>query len=278
LVTRCGEDAPELLACDTICLAIGSVPAIELAGVAGCRLGFRGDLGGHVPVVDAGGATSVGGIFCAGDCAGLAPEAVCEDQGRAAARAAAVWVGMPAPPHPGTAHPAEPEDGGSYRLAWMKALLAAGGMQAPVCLCEEVTRGELLGVAPPRYLGCASDKMAARDGKSLLRDGPFNPDQIKRLTRAGMGPCQGRRCREQIALLLALESGVDVSAIPLASYRAPVRPLPLGLLADAAETPDMRAGWDVWFGIRTQWIPYAQIGTDAEAALLAGGGGGNMHA
>jgi thioredoxin reductase len=277
VVSRVGEDTPERIDCDTICLAIGAVPAIELAGVAGCRLGFRSDLGGHVPVLGAHGASSVAGVFCAGDCAGLATEAACEDQGIAAAHAAAIWLGDPAPLTEVSPAEAGP-DTSAYRLAWMRALLAAGGMQAPVCLCEEVSRAELLGVAPPRYLSCASEKMAARDGKSLLRDGPFNPDQIKRLTRAGMGPCQGRRCREQIALLLALESGADVAAVPLASYRAPVRPLPLSLLADTAETPDMRAGWDVWFGIRTQWIPYAQIGTEAEAALLAGGGGGNMHA
>jgi hypothetical protein len=151
-------------------------------------------------------------------------------------------------------------------------------MQAPVCICEEVTRGEFLGIQPPRYLGCTSNKMAARDGKTLLEDGPLNPDQIKRLTRAGMGPCQGRRCREQIALLLAIDSGTGVENIPLASYRAPVRPLPLHLLADRAETDSMRHGWDVWFGIRTQWIPYDAIGTDEEAALLAAGRGGNMHA
>ena len=51
---------------------------------------------------------------------------------------------------------------------------------------------------------------------ALLGDGPPNPDQIKRLTRAGMGACQGRRCREQVAALLALGGGVPLSAIPLA--------------------------------------------------------------
>jgi hypothetical protein len=120
--------------------------------------------------------------------------------------------------------------------------------------------------------------MAARDSKSLLQDGPLNPDQIKRLTRAGMGPCQGRRCREQIALLLAMASDLSPAAIPLASYRAPVRPLPLGVLADTAETQAMHEQWDVWFGIRTQWIPYDMIGTAEETALLASGAGGNMHA
>jgi thioredoxin reductase len=268
-------DAPERLACDTICLAIGAVPAIELANVLGCRTEFRGDLGGHVPVTGAYGATSVPGVFAAGDCAGLTASA--ETQGRHTAHAAAAWLGNPTAPMAEPARGSSP-DSTDYRLAWMRALLESGGLQAPLCLCEEVTRGELLGISPPRYLGCTATKFAARDSQTLLRDGPLNPDQIKRLTRAGMGPCQGRRCREQIAMLLAIASDTSPADIPLASYRAPVRPLPLSLLADAAETPAMRAQWDVWFGIRTQWVPYDMIGTDQETQLLAAGAGGNMHA
>jgi hypothetical protein len=275
IVQQNGAQASERIACDTICLAIGAVPAVELANVAGCRLAFRGDLGGHVPVLGAHGATSLPGVFAAGDCAGLTTAA--EAQGRDVASAAAAWLERRAPVSIEKVAAAG-LDTTDYRLAWMRALLATGGMQAPVCLCEEVSRGELLGISPPRYLGCTSDKMAARDSKTLLHDGPLNPDQIKRLTRAGMGPCQGRRCREQIALLLAITSDISPGAVPLASYRAPVRPLPLSLLADTAETPDMQAGWDVWFGIRTQWIPYDMIGTQAEADMLAEGAGGNMHA
>jgi hypothetical protein len=277
IVSPVGEDAPETLDCDTICLAIGAVPAIELAASLGCRTAFRGDLGGHVPVIFSHGATSIPGVFCTGDCAGLVAEAACEAQACETAQAALAWLRNTAP------MPALPQgetgaDTTEYRLAWIRALVESGGMKAPVCLCEDVDRGELLGIQPPRYLGGRSEKMAARDGKTLLADGPLNPDQIKRLTRAGMGPCQGRRCREQIAMLLSLQSGAPVSAIPLASYRAPVRPLPLSLLADTAQTQDMRALWDVWFGIRTQWVPYDVIGTEAEAAFLAGGRGGNMHA
>jgi thioredoxin reductase len=238
-----GDATREFLACDTIVLAVGVVPAVELPSVLGCASQFRGELGGHVPVTAPDGATSLPGIYCVGDCAGVtSPDAT------------------------------------AYRLDWMRTLLACGTADTKVCLCEEVTRAEFLGIQPPRYLGWTSAQQAARNATSLLGDGPFNPDQIKRLTRAGMGPCQGRRCREQIALILALESGSDPAKIPLASYRAPVRPLPLNVLADTAETPEMRDGWDVWFGIRTQWVPYEIIGTAAEDAFLAAGSGGNMHA
>jgi NADPH-dependent 2,4-dienoyl-CoA reductase/sulfur reductase-like enzyme len=261
--------------CDTICLAVGAVPAIELAGVLNCRLGFRGDLGGHVPLTGAGGATSVPGIFAAGDCAGLTRDAAL--QGRNAARAAAAFLLGSEASFEDVDAPTM-QDTTPYRQAWMRALLAAGTSDALVCICEEVSRAELLGIRPPRYLNCASNKLAARDSKTLREDGPLNPDQIKRLTRAGMGPCQGRRCREQIALTLAETSETPVADIPLASYRAPVRPLPLHLLASIAETPGMQRGWDVWFGIRTQWIPYDVIGTPEEAALIAAEDGGYLHA
>ena len=303
IVRRAGAAAPERLDCDTICLAIGAVPAIELAGVLGCRLAYHGERGGHVPLTAADGATSLPGVFCAGDCAGLGTDG--EASGVGAARAAATWLHLlsptPAASLPHTAHstqtmsaaevasvggaPATPTESApgqdtatAYRLAWMRALLDAGDAATPACLCEEVTRAELLGIQPPRYLGWASDCQTARSAITLLQDGPFNPDQIKRLTRAGMGHCQGRRCREQIALMLAVASEQSPAAIPLASYRAPVRPLPLNVLADAAESADMRAQWDVWFGIRAQWVPYDIIGTEAEAAFLAAGNGGNMHA
>jgi hypothetical protein len=113
--------------------------------------------------------------------------------------------------------------------------------------------------------------MPARGLDALAADGPLNQDQVKRLTRAGMGLCQGRRCREQIALLLALTAKLPVGAIPLASYRPPLRPLPLGVLRPTDEPPAMRRDWDVWFGIPTQWTPFWEI--DSEDGGAAGASG-----
>ena len=216
------------LACDTVCLAIGLVPNVELLDVAGAVLESRPERGGWVPTLGAYGTTSLPGVRAVGDCVGVDAE-------------------LP-----------------DNRAAWMRALLALGGLDVLACTCEEVTRRELLGVQAPRYLAHSSAPAGARSLSTLLADGPVNQDHVKRLTRAGMGPCQGRRCREQVALLLAAEAGVAPESIPLASYRAPVRPLPLGLLAATDETAALREAWDVWFGIRRQWTPYADIGTDRE--------------
>ena len=213
------------IACDTVCLAIGLVPGVELLDALGARLTFRSELGGWVPETDASGRTSVPDVAVAGDCAGVR-EDVAGDAGAA------------------------------YWRAWLRASTEAGGWDVNACQCEEVTRRELIEVQPPRYLGGRSDAMRARSLGTLLRDGPVNPDQVKRLTRAGMGPCQGRRCREQVALLLADAAGVPVADVPLARYRPPVRPLPLSVLWPHDEPEATREQWVAWFGIPTQFAPH----------------------
>ena len=256
------------LVCDTVCLALGAVPVIELFDVLGAERALAPERGGHVPVLGPDGATSVPGVWAVGDCAGLGGDPAAE--GRSAARAVARSLGHEAGAAPTALRPAGP-DALAYQMEWARALLDTGGTDVLACLCEEVTRAEVLGVQPPRYLGWRSNAMARRSLATLAEDGPVNQDQIKRLTRACMGPCQARRCREQVALLMAIGAGVDALAVPLAGYRAPVRPLPLSTLADGDENPELTANWNVWFGIGTQWIPYADIGTEREGEQLRSG-------
>ena len=213
----------ESLACDTICLAIGLIPSIELVDAMHGPRAMDTMRGGYI----AGGEATVSAV---GDCAGL------------------VDTGF---------------DHIAYRMDWMRALSAVSAPDTIICQCEEVTRADLIGVQPPNYLARPAP-MCARSLGTLLADGPPNPDQIKRLTRAGMGVCQGRRCRDQVAMLLALEADLPFGAIPLATHRAPVRPMPLKIIADWHESEAMDQAWDVWFGIPTQWTPYDDIGTGYE--------------
>jgi thioredoxin reductase len=256
------------IACDTVCLAIGLVPQVELLQILGCRLIFRSERGGFIPETDRDHRTSVPAVFAAGDCTGVDERAVTDPgpavaQGRRAGLAAAASLGAsvadqarawlvaldaPNGPPASRAH--------DYWRRWLRATLGTGGSDVLACQCEEVTRGELIGVQPPRYLGPPSAPMRARSLGTLRQDGPLHPDQVKRLTRAGMGPCQGRRCREQVALLLAEAGDVPVDAIPLASYRPPVRPLPLSVLWPHDEPAAMREHWVTWFGIPTQFAPH----------------------
>jgi thioredoxin reductase len=273
------------LACDTVCLAIGLVPQVELLQILGCRLQFRSERGGFVPEVDAEQRTSLPEVFAAGDVTGVDERAVLASdraraEGRRAGLAAAASLGAIGPDRartlldearvPGIEPGSRVHD---YWRQWLRATLAAGGgWDILACQCEEVSRGELVGVQPPRYLGPASAPMRARSLGSLSQDGPLNPDQVKRLTRAGMGPCQGRRCREQVALLLAEAGDVPVDTIPLASYRPPVRPLPLSVLWPRDEPAAMREHWVSWFGIPTQFAPHWAGDPDMTVLLDVPGG------
>ena len=238
--------------CDTVVLGVAAIPVIELLDAAGCRTAFDGAHGGFVPVLDAAYRTSIPAIQAVGDCAGVWAEKtrdrrIAEDEG---ARAARLESGAP---------PAAAQDLAAYRLAWVRGAVSA---DATVCRCEEVFAREILEVRPPRYLEAPRDARNDRSLAALLGHGPPSPDQVKRLTRAGMGVCQGRRCREQVACLLALSAGVPLADIPLASHRAPVRPLPLSALAAMPEPASMGAHWDTWFGIPTQAVPYWEIASD----------------
>jgi thioredoxin reductase len=243
--------AETAIACDTILLGIGAVPVIELLDALGARVIFDAARGGTVPLLDDAQQTTIPGVFAAGDCAGiwaaktLDPE-IARAEGRRAGGGASTLAG-----------PGEPYDLGAYRIAWVRASVVEAGDTTYVCQCEEVTAHEIIEVRPPRYLAWDDAKRRnSRDLRSLLGDGPPNPDQVKRLTRAGMGVCQGRRCREQVAALLALATGEPYGRIPAATYRAPVRPLRLTLAAVASsETAVMAQHWDTWFGMPSQYLP-----------------------
>lgn len=260
--------ADEVIDCDTICVAIDAVPAIELLDAAVGRIVTDSGRGGHVSQATAG--EAVPGIFIAGDCAGLLGDAdLATAQGKAAARAA---LGLNDAMMPALA---VGPDRLAYRAAWLRAFVEVSPPETMVCQCEEVTRGDLLGVQPPKYLD-RTPGLAARSLDTLLLDGPPDQEQVKRLTRACMGACQARRCREQVSMLLGMASNLPPEKAPRAGWRAPVRPLPLKVLADWEEPAAMAEAWDVWFGIPTQWIPYRDIGTEREAQHKAALGG-NMH-
>ncbi|MCY3782160.1 MAG: NAD(P)/FAD-dependent oxidoreductase [Chloroflexi bacterium] len=250
----------KVVSADIVCLAIGLVPNVELLGLLGCDLSFTSERGGWAPVHDDRMRTSVDSVFVAGDVAGchdgmVVDTEIAQAQGRLAGLAAAESLGAidkddalaqrndlrPA------ALDATPADAQSGWQRWHRSLVNTGGLEVFVCQCEEVTRAEIIGLQAPRYLGRGSEKSSRRGLRTQVRANPVNADQVKRLTRAGMGHCQGRLCREQVSLLLAEESGADIADIPYMSYRPPVRPLPLRVMWPHDEPEQVRSEWPKWF-------------------------------
>ena len=229
--SRPGSENDQELSCDTVCLAIGLVPNIELLQWTGCELEFQPERGGFVPRLDANMQTTLESLYVVGDGAGFIEERfhdpdIAAAQGRIAARSAAESLGVSGQGQ-SVAPAARVTDSAAtngvsrleYLRLWVSSPKEAEGLDVAVCLCEEVTRRDLM---------------------QIMERGPVHPDHIKRVTRAGMGYCQGRRCREQIQILVAEATSVDVAQVPLASYRPPFRPLPLGVIQNQDETPEER--------------------------------------
>lgn len=83
-----------------------------------------------------------------------------------------------------------------------------------ICRCEDVTREDIL---------------------ECIEEGYRTIDEIKRVTRAGMGPCQGRTCRMLIAQELASYLKIPMDEIMMSTFRPPTKPISMGVLADAYE-------------------------------------------
>ena len=248
------------LDCDTVCMAFGAIPNIELASVTGCGIIFDSSRGGWVPDLDSRMQTSLASVYVVGDGAGVSEAmfldpGIAGEQGRHAARAIAEGEGLLKDADAGTIAARSAAEKSEFPpQAWLQSLIAAGGLDVVVCQCEEVTRRELLDVSPPRYLH-AGNQRPAGGLQSLSPSGRRSQDLLKRLTRAGMGHCQGKRCRDQTAMLLAHAAGGDLESIVAGSYRTPVRPLPLNIMWASDETEEMRRTWPTWLHPTEDGIP-----------------------
>lgn len=79
-----------------------------------------------------------------------------------------------------------------------------------ICRCEEITKGEI---------------------KEAIRNGMTTLNGIKRVTRAGMGLCQGQTCQRLVSRILISELGLPPAEVEPSTARAPVRPVRLSVFA-----------------------------------------------
>jgi NAD(P)H-nitrite reductase large subunit len=79
-----------------------------------------------------------------------------------------------------------------------------------ICRCEEVSRADIL---------------------VAISEGCRTVEEIKRRTRAGMGLCQSKSCLRSVQRILAEQTGQKIAEIYPTTFRSPVRPVSLGVLA-----------------------------------------------
>lgn len=87
-------DSEKYVEVDTICIAVGLSPMSQLAKMGGCAMEENLSKGGLVAICNEYGETSIEGIYCAGDVAGIEEASSAMIQGRISGAAAAEYQGF----------------------------------------------------------------------------------------------------------------------------------------------------------------------------------------
>ena len=79
---------------------------------------------------------------------------------------------------------------------------------------------------------CRCEEIEIDEIRKWIAAGYTEFDELKRILRVGMGPCQGRGCRDIIMRELARATGKPITEIRSGVIRAPVKPIKACLLAE----------------------------------------------
>jgi NADPH-dependent 2,4-dienoyl-CoA reductase/sulfur reductase-like enzyme len=200
---------------DNLLLHQGVVPNVNLAMSVGVEHRWDETQLCWSPVVSPFGATSVPGIYVAGDGAGIAGGQAAAWRGTLSA-ADIVHVRKPEVAKKAATIARAALRGYERGRKFLDVLYQpAKEFRQPtgdtiVCRCEEVTAQQIVDTVG---LGCSG------------------PNQMKSFLRCGMGPCQGRLCGLTVTELIAEARQVSPQAVGYYRIRPPVKPITVAELA-----------------------------------------------
>ena len=242
-----GGGAPLRVAVDAVCSGDGFLPASDIPRLLG--LHFLTDQNGGLSVVRGDdGSTTQRDVFVVGEAGGFGGAHIAEAMGTLAGNTAARRFGFDPGHEPANVRRDLLRNSQFQTRLWH--LFAAEPSEnldkrVLVCRCEAKSLGELQDV--------------------VKRHKVTDVATLKRLTRAGMGRCQGKYCAAALCHLV----GIPFQEAALPAPQLPVRPVPLAALA--VEKPE-------WGGHNRVTLPDRSAGTGtpldvSETAIVVIGAG-----
>jgi thioredoxin reductase/bacterioferritin-associated ferredoxin len=225
------ENTRRILKVDTICLGYGLVPSVELTRLVGCRHRYAPDLGGWIPARNEDMETTVPGVFAVGDGAGVAGNAMAMFEGRIAGISVAQSLGYLSAeearkrkkPYLHDIKKMRPLREALDRISYPRpGLFELADDDTIICRCEELTLGDI---------------------KSAIGSGTVEMNELKRLTRMGMGRCQGRICAPVVQEIIARQTQTPAAQIEYLNQRPPTKPVPIHVLESLPGEFEIRHGW-----------------------------------
>lgn len=218
LVFRHG-DRDQFLACDGLALGHGLKAETQVADLLGAEFSFNAAQRQWLPCADRDGRSSLSNVYLAGDGLSVRGSLVAAASGRLAAAALLHDAGLKAPKSPDrdrrfVAASARFRDALDRMFPFPSEIAQGLADDTMVCRCEGLTAGDIR--------------------RTVARSGEADINRIKAFSRLGMGRCQGRICGPAAAELIAGAARIDISAVGRLRGQAPVKPVPLKDLAEAA--------------------------------------------
>ncbi len=204
---------------DLLLLHFGVIPNTHIFSQIGCKMVWKADQRYWHPQCDEWGHTNCERIFAAGDGAVVAGAWAAQYKGELAALEVAQCLGI-IPAYERDAL-AEPLKKALKHDHWPRPLVDAIYAPRPeqitfddntvICRCENVTVGDL---------------------RKVVHEGVRELNELKVVTRSGMGPCQGRMCGPALAEVIAAELDRSPDQAGRLNIRPPLKPVPLLEIAE----------------------------------------------
>ena len=102
------------------------------------------------------------------------------------------------------------------------------------CNCGDNCRAE------DDMLICRCEEVYLSEIKEAIAEGVDSFAELRRVTRAGMGLCQGRTCGRLARSIFAKEKGIPISEVDPATVRAPVKPIPMDLIGGGTKMEEFQ--------------------------------------
>jgi len=217
-------DAENSYDVDIVCMGYGFQPNNEILRCLGCRHSYDEYRGHLVTDRSSNCETSVPGVYAIGDCCGLggAPSAL--QDGVIAATAAVESLQITV----------SPEHRKEYKRA-MRNLRRHQTFQTALWQVFAAPRFQTE-LANSDTLICRCENVCLKDIEKAISGNSQSIAAVKRHTRLGMGPCQGRYCAPLVADLLAKRSGRPIDEFSFFAPRSPLKPLRIADIVSSAKS------------------------------------------
>lgn len=205
---------------DAVCVGFGFLPSNELARSLGAAHRFDPVAGGFAVERHGDGRTSIDDLWVVGDGGGIGGARVAQAAGLLAGLDAARALGRA----PGPAQAREERGARADHARARRFQDALWSAYAAPRLVEQL--------AEPQTPICRCENVPLSAVQEAFASGIGHIGAVKRVTRAGMGGCQGRYCGGLLAEIGARAASRELDEHDLFAPSAPFKPLPIDAIAE----------------------------------------------